>query len=110
MLQYREKLTGVDWMSLNVTERNVDMDNLTPDTSYLFQVAAVNFNGSGPYANITVKTFPCTTCDDHQNTNETTAKQMWSSYVVAAVVSAAGIFAVALCIVVAVTACYFRYR
>lgn len=60
-------------MSLNVTERNVNMDNLTPKTSYLFQVVAINLNGSGPYSSVTQKTLQLGNiyCSDHHCTSET---------------------------------------
>ena len=42
---------------VNVTDRTFTASGLTPHTNYIFRVAGVNSNGTGPYSNdITVLT------------------------------------------------------
>ena len=40
---------GIQWNKPVVTTVDI-IDGLTPNTEYAFQVAAVNFNGTGPFS------------------------------------------------------------
>ena len=41
---------GVQWNKSVVITGSIQIDGLTPNTEYAFQVAAVNVNGTGPFS------------------------------------------------------------
>ena len=55
-VKFQKEEGGTDEeLSTNVFE-NFTVDGLTPSTSYTFQVAGVNINGTGPFTNMLVIT------------------------------------------------------
>ena len=48
---FREQGGAVNTGEVNVMDRTFTASGLTPHTNYIFRVAGVNSNGTGPYSN-----------------------------------------------------------